>query len=39
MGSRPALGSRARNSFNIAADQRDDFPVGHVVVNVPYDVF
>jgi hypothetical protein len=24
---------------DIAADQRNDFPVGHVVVNGPYDVF
>jgi hypothetical protein len=39
VGSRPALSSRAGNSFNITADSFDDFPVGHVVVNGPYGVF
>jgi hypothetical protein len=37
VGSRPVLSSRARNGFDIAVDQRNDFPVGHVVVNVPCD--
>ena len=32
VGSRPFLGSRARNGFDIAADQRNDFLVGHMVV-------
>jgi hypothetical protein len=39
VGSRPALGTRAGNGFDIAADQRNDFPVGHVVANVPCEVF
>ncbi len=38
-GSRPVLSSRARNGFDITADQRNDFPVCHGVVNVPCDVF
>jgi len=39
VGTRPVLGSRAGNGFDISADQRNDFPVRHVVVNVPYCVF
>ena len=39
VGSRAVLGSRARDGFDIAADQRNDLPVGHVAVNVPCGVF
>ena len=35
VGSRPVLSSRARNGFDITADGFDDFPVGHVVVDIP----
>jgi hypothetical protein len=37
VGSRPVLSIRARNGFDVAADYRDDFPVGHA--NVPCDAF
>ena len=39
VGSRPALSRRARYGLDITADQRNDFPFGHVVVNFPYGVF
>jgi hypothetical protein len=39
VGSWPVLGTRARDGFDIAADQRDDFSVGHTVFKVPFDVF
>ncbi len=39
VGSRPVLSSRARNSFDITADQHNDFPIGHGIVRVFYDVF
>jgi hypothetical protein len=32
VGSWPVLSCRARNGFDIAADQRNDFLVGHMVV-------
>ena len=35
VGSRPVLGSRSRNGFNIAADGLNDFPRDHVVVDAP----
>ena len=38
VGSRPALGGRIGNGFDIAADQRNYLPVGRVVVDVPYGV-
>jgi hypothetical protein len=37
--SRPVLSIRACNGFDISADERNDFPVGQTVFNVPYDVF
>jgi hypothetical protein len=33
----PAVSSRTGNVFDITADERNDFPVGHVV-NGPYEV-
>ena len=39
VGSWPVLSSRARDGFDVAADQRNDFPVGHGVVNVPCGEF
>jgi hypothetical protein len=36
VGSRPVLSSGACNGFDSAVDQRNYFPVGHVVVSVPY---
>jgi len=39
VGTRPVLSSRAWNGFDITANQRNDFPVGHVVVDVPCGVF
>ena len=35
----PVLGSRLRNGLDFAVDQRNDFPIGHVAVDVAYDVF
>jgi hypothetical protein len=32
--SRPALGSQARDRFDITADKCDDFPSSHVVVGI-----
>jgi hypothetical protein len=37
VGSRPVLGMRARDGFDIPADGLDDFPRGHVAVDAPYD--
>ena len=39
VGSRSVLSIRARNGFDITADKRDDFPVGHVVVKHPIGIF
>jgi hypothetical protein len=36
VGSRPVLSSGACNGLDSAVDQRTYFPVGHVVVNVPF---
>ena len=33
------LGCRAGNGFDVAADNLDDFPSGHVAVDAPSDVF
>jgi hypothetical protein len=32
VGPRPVLSSRTRNGFDLAVNQRNDFPTGHVVV-------
>jgi hypothetical protein len=39
VGSRPVLSNRARNGFDITADERNNLLVCHVVVNVPFGVF
>jgi hypothetical protein len=36
VGSRPVLGRRTRNGFDISAGGLDDFPRGHVAVDVLY---
>ena len=39
VGSWPVLSSRARNGFDLAVDQRNYFPVGHIVASAPRGVF
>jgi len=35
----PAVSIMTGNGLDITADQRNDFPVGHVVASVPYEAF
>ena len=39
MGSQSVLGCRAGDGLDITADSRDDFPVSHVVIDVPFEAF
>jgi len=39
VGSRPVLGTRARDGLDITADQLNDFPVCRVVIAIAFEVF